>query len=115
MNGSCRKNVNITGKKSLLTRELVNIISTREKKNKKEGEIIIQDAPEQIEKPKSLYTHAHKGPLEEHEQDTTEETCRPAQFLLSCEEIKRLLRTDDECQPRHEEDLRIKKKGVGSC
>ena len=45
-----------------------------------------EDAPKQVEETKSLDEHPDERPLEEDEQDSTEETYRASDFLFASEE-----------------------------
>lgn len=55
------------------------------------------DAPKQIQEPKCLDYNAYERPFAEHEQDTTNETRRPAHLLLPRKEEEGLLGANDEC------------------
>ena len=69
------------------------------------------DAPKEVQEPKRLYYDSNEWPLEEDQQDATNETYRAPHFLLSCEEVERLLRADDESQTREEQELQTHQAG----
>lgn len=94
MNGSWRKNVMITGKKSLCKSWVPDISA-----------YIIDNAPEKVEETECLDYHANEGPLEEDQQDPTQETHSPAYFLFPGEEVECLLRPYYERYSRQEENL----------
>lgn len=86
MNGTCRRKVKITGKKSLhdkLGHEFDRYDKTR-------------GVPEQVEKPEYLHEEPDERPFEEYKYDTSKETQGPPNFLFPSEEVKRLLHADDE-------------------
>ena len=64
------------------------------------------DVPEEIEETKCLDYNTHERPLEEHEQDATNEAHSPAELLFPREEVEGLLWSDDECDSGEEEQLR---------
>ena|ERR1700761_4278393 len=98
MNGNWRKNVITTGKKSLQGRQVGQIY-------KREFSLPM-NVPEQVEESKSLHEHSDEGPFAKHKNDTAKEAYCPSQLLLPSEEIESFLRTDDEGQTGHEENLR---------
>jgi hypothetical protein len=53
-------------------------------------------APEQVEEPERLENDAKERPFEEYEKYTAEEAQTASYFIFSCEEIKCLLRSDNE-------------------
>lgn len=69
----------------------------------------MEDAPKEVEEAKRLDAHAHERPLEEDEEDSTEETEGATNLVFACEEVKCLFGTDDEGETTDEEDL------VGGC
>ena len=65
-------------------------------------------APEEIEEAKCLDYDTHERPLEEHEQDATNETHGAAELLFPREEVECLLWPDDECHAGQEEQLQAR-------
>ena len=53
-------------------------------------------APEEIEETKCLDYDAHERPLQEYEQDATNEAHSPAELLFPREEVECFLRANDE-------------------
>lgn len=53
--------------------------------------------PKQVQEPKYLNDEPNEWPLEEHEEDTSEETQRPSDFLFPSEEVECLFHADDKC------------------
>ncbi|THH15633.1 hypothetical protein EW146_g4871 [Bondarzewia mesenterica] len=62
-------------------------------------------SPEKIQESERLEYDANKWPFEEDQQNTTEETECPAQFVLARKEVKGFLRPDDEAETAEEKDL----------
>jgi hypothetical protein len=87
--------VTTTGKKSLFAISSLVLHFTK----------LLRDAPKEIEESKRLEYHAEEGPLAKHQQDSTKEAEGPPDLLLAGKEGDSLLRADDECQTRDEEDL----------
>ena len=97
MKGSWRRNVRITGKKSLHgSHDMVSQAYAAKRRS---------NAPDEVQETERLYYHSNEWPFEEHEKDTADEADGPAQLLLAREEVERLVRPDDESESREEEDL----------
>jgi hypothetical protein len=63
--------------------------------------------PKQVQEPKGLNDHPNYWPLEHNDdKDASNEAHAPSYLVLPSEEVKRLLRTDDERDSGKEEHLR---------
>jgi hypothetical protein len=97
MKGSCRRNVMMTGKKSLFNQ----IASESGRVGRSGGQI---DVPEEVQETKSLHDHPNHRPLHHnHDKDATNKAYAPSQLVLACEKVKCLLRSDNEGDAREEE------------
>lgn len=95
-NGTCLKNVMITGKKSLL-RVGLSIMSTQLKSHQILPTRKKVDSPKQVQESKCLDNHTHERPFEEDKKNSSEETDSSTYFLFASKEVKRLLRANNEC------------------
>ena len=63
------------------------------------------DAPKEVQEPKGLDNDSDERPLEEHEQDASNETEGPSKLLFPGEEVERLRGANDKRHPGQEKDL----------
>ena len=97
-------------------------VSEEEKRKKRKGacyQVATRNrgphAPKKIEEPEHLDQHADSRPFEEDKKDSTEETGRPTQLVLTREKVECLLRANDEEKAAQEEDLCAARKVNQSC
>lgn len=102
MNGSCLRNVMITGKKSLSSAgpsaRLPLMCTT--------GTAKAANTPEEVEEAERLYNHPDERPLQhDHDEYSSNEANCPTDLVLAREKVERLVRADDEGNARQEQDL----------